>query len=83
MSEPDTYESFSAAVIAQLNAELGAAGLSRAEVARNIGVDYKQLGRYLKGEREIPVKVLYAIVDELPIDEAKLFRRARERFDAR
>lgn len=80
----ETYDSFSAAVIAQLNGEITAAGLNRAEIARALGVDYKQLGRYLKGEREIPVHILWAIIDLLPkVDEATLLKRARDRFDGR
>ena len=83
MSEPDAYQPWSEAVVAQINAEIAGAGLNRAELARKIDVNYVQLGRYLKGEREIPMRVLYAIIEQLPIDEATLFRRARERFDRR
>lgn len=83
VSEPEPYAAFSAAVIAQLNAEIAGAGLKRAELARKIDINYVQLGRYLKGERELPMSVLYAIVDQLPIDEATLFRLARERVDRR
>jgi transcriptional regulator with XRE-family HTH domain len=83
VDNPEAYESFSAAVIAQLNAEIAGAGLKRAELARKLGMDYVTLGRYLKGEREIPVIVLYAIIDQLPIDEAGLFKLARERYDRR
>lgn len=79
MSEPDGYESWSAAVVAQINAEIAGAGLNRAELARRIDVNYVQLGRYLTGDREIPMRIIYAIVEQLPIDEATLFRRARDR----
>lgn len=83
MSEPEAPAAWSAAVIAQLNAEIAGAGLKRSELARKIDINYVQLGRYLKGEREIPMTTLYSIVAQLPIDEETLFRRARERFDRR
>lgn len=79
----EKYETFSAAVIAQLNAEISAAGLKMSELARRLDVDYGTLRRYLKNEREIPVVVLYAIIDQLPITEAQLFTLARARFDRR
>jgi transcriptional regulator with XRE-family HTH domain len=79
----ETYESFSAAVIAQLNAEMSAEGLKMSELARRLDIDYGTLRRYLKNEREIPVVVLYAIIDQLPITEAEFFTRARARFDQR
>lgn len=81
VDNPESYATFSSAVIAQLNAEITAAGMNRATLARQIGMDYGTLGRYLKDERDIPILVLYAIVDRLPIDEATLFTRARERFE--
>lgn len=81
MDSRETYDSFSAAVIAQLNAEISGAGLNRAELARTIGIEYKTLGRYLKNEREIPMHVLWAIIDQLDIDEATLLKLARERLD--
>jgi hypothetical protein len=80
----ETYESFSAAVIAQLNAEISAAGLKSSDIARKLDIDYGTLRRYLKNEREIPVVVMYAIIDQLPdVSEAELFTRARARFDQR
>lgn len=79
----DRYESFSAAVIAQLNAEISAEGLKMSELARRLDIDYGTLRRYLKNEREIPTIVLYAIIDQLPVSEAQLFTRARARFDQR
>lgn len=83
MDNPESYESFSAAVIAQLNAEIAAAGLNRSVLAKRLDIDYGTLGRYLKNEREIPMKILYAIVDQLDISEADLFKLARARFDRR
>jgi transcriptional regulator with XRE-family HTH domain len=79
----ETYESFSAAVIAQLNAEITGDGLNMSTLAKQIDVDYGTLRRYLRNEREIPVLVLYAIIDQLSISEAELFTLARARFDRR
>lgn len=79
----ESYESFSAAVIAQLNAEMVGDGLNMATLAKQIDVDYGTLRRYLKGEREIPVIVLYAIIDKLSVDESELFKLARARFERR
>lgn len=83
MDKRETYESFSAAVIAQLNGEISAAGLTRTALAKQIDVDYGTLSRYLKNDREIPMHVLWAIIDQLDVDEATVFRLARERFDRR
>lgn len=83
MENRDQYETFSSAVIAELNGAIAAAGMNITSLAKKIGADYNTLRRYLSGEREIPVLVLYAIIDQLPIDEAELFRRARVAFDRR
>lgn len=75
------YETFSAAVLGELNGAITAAGMNVTSMAKRLGMDYNTLRRYLSGEREIPVLVLYAAIDQLPIDEAELFRRARARFE--
>lgn len=77
----ETYETYSAAVIAALNGAIATDGLNMSTVAKQIGVDYGTLRRYLRNEREIPVLVLYAIIDQISIDEGELFRRARALFD--
>lgn len=76
----ETYD-LSAAVTAQLNAEISAAGLKRSELARTLEMDYGTLSRYLKNEREMPMHVLWAIIDQLDVDEATILKLARERFD--
>jgi transcriptional regulator with XRE-family HTH domain len=79
----DRYETYSAATIAALNGAIKADGLNVSKLAKRIGVDYNTLRRYLRSEREMPMIVLYAIVDQLTIDEAELFTQAQKRFDRR
>jgi hypothetical protein len=83
MENEETYKDLSGAVIAQLNAEIKGDGLNVSVMAKKIGVDYNTLRRYLKNERDIPMPIFYAIVDQLSIDEADLFKLARGRLARR
>jgi transcriptional regulator with XRE-family HTH domain len=77
----EQYETFSSAVLAELSGAIKAAGMNVTALAKRIDMDYNTLRRYINGEREIPMVVLYAVIDQLPIDEAELFKRARARFE--
>lgn len=83
VDDRDKYESYSAAVMAELNGAITAAGMNATSLAKRLGMDYNTVRRYLAGEREMPMLVLYAIIAQLPIDEAELFRRARAGFGQR
>lgn len=81
MDNRETYETYSAAAIAELNGAIAADGLTGTQIARQLGMDYNTLRRYLRNEREIPMIVLYGIIDQLTISEAELFAKARARFE--
>jgi transcriptional regulator with XRE-family HTH domain len=81
VKDEERYKSYSAALIAQMNAEIKGDGETVRSIAAKIGVDYNTLRRYLAGDREIPMTVMYAIVDQLSVDESELYRLARARFD--
>ncbi|RRD61350.1 hypothetical protein [Leucobacter sp. OH1287] len=70
-----------AAIIAQLNAEIAAAGLSMMDIARLTGRPYDSTRNYLKRERAINLKTFLDICDALKISPDIVIRRARERID--
>lgn len=52
-------ERFNATLGAVIRAEATFQGKSMAQLSRETGIEYMTLGRYLRGQRDIPVTVLY------------------------
>lgn len=73
-------ERFNAAVGRQVRAEISAAGSSVAAMARRIGIARSALDNYVKGERSIPVPIVYAVCDAVQIEPHVLVERAEQRF---
>lgn len=71
----------SQAVVDQLNAEIGASRYNVKSLAEAMGVDYYTFRRYTKGERELPMNVLWNAIDALGISEETFFRRVLDRFE--
>ncbi len=69
------------AVLTQLKAEITAHDESIASVARSIGRNYDTIRRYVMGEKDMPVDVLWAILEHLAVDPAVFMARARDRLD--
>lgn len=70
---------FTEAVIAQLNAEIGASSFSKRSLAQEMGEPYGTILRYLNGERDLPVWVLGRILEVLKVDPEKFMQRAKDR----
>lgn len=79
MDSKSRAEQRSAAVIAQLNAELGASSFTKKSLAKEIGVDYSALRNYLDGVRPLSISVLMRALDALGTDPAVFTARAMER----
>lgn len=68
-----------AAILAQINAELGAAGLSVLAFAKKVGRPYDSTRNYLIGERVLPLGIFLEYASALDVDPAALVDRARDR----
>ena len=58
-------DAFAKALGAQMRAEIAAAGLSARAVAHRAGMQPVVLGRYLNGERDMPVSVLARVLNAI------------------
>jgi len=68
-----------AAVAAQLRAEISAAQMTVADVVRLSGISRPSMDRYLKGDRDIPMTVLYRIASILRVQPSTILQRAEQR----
>lgn len=68
-------------VLKQLEAEIGASDYTVKSLAAAIGKDYITFRRYVRGERPMPMNVLWDALEALDVPEEVFFRRARERFE--
>lgn len=67
------------AVGQQLRAEIAAAGMSAAQVARELDMQKSQLHRYLHAQRDLPISTLMRIARVLGVDVTVILDRADER----
>ena len=67
------------AIIDQLNAELGAAGISVSELTRRIGRPYDSTRNYLRKERAIPLGIFLEYASAIGVSADVIVSRARER----
>lgn len=67
------------AIIDQLNAELGAAGMSMKELSLAIGRPYDSTRNYLKKERGMPLGIFIECARALRLDPDEIITRARRR----
>ena len=72
-------ELLQAAIVDQLNAELGAAGISVKEMAKKLGRPYDSTRNYLRKERTIPFLLVLECAKELGIPTETIIARARQR----
>lgn len=68
-----------AAILAQINAELGAAGLSVRAFAAKLGRPYDSTRNYLLGERTLPLGIFLEYASVLGLEPDVVVARARER----
>jgi Predicted transcriptional regulators len=78
----ETYgERIQAAIAAQVRAEIAALGWKQADLANKAGVPTSTLGRYLKGERDIPFPTFAEMAHALGLSPHELASRAQRRLD--
>jgi transcriptional regulator with XRE-family HTH domain len=80
VSTPESHP-LEQAILDQIAAELGVRNVSVSALARGLNRDRNTLQRWVKGEREMPVPVLTAILEFLKIDPALFMARARDRLE--
>jgi len=74
-----TPEAFSRAVGASMRAEIAAAGLNVAGVAKQMGISRPVLTNYIAGVRSAPISVIQRLAEVLEIQPDTIVRRAQER----
>lgn len=70
---------FAALIGAQVRGEAAARGMSISALARAIPVERVTFGRYVSGERPMPLHVLHAAAAEIGVPMELIIQRARER----
>lgn len=79
VSTPESSTPFTAAVLAQLKAELGSSDYSMRSLAAAMEKPYGTIRLYLIGERDMPLWVLGRILEVLKVDPEKFMQRAKDR----
>jgi len=77
----DESQRFNTVVGRTIRAEASFSGISVAELSRRSGIEYVTLGRYLRGERAIPVPVLYRLAEAIGTTVGKLITEAMGRME--
>jgi transcriptional regulator with XRE-family HTH domain len=72
-------DEFNRTLGAVMRAEASFHGFSAAALSRMTGIERVTLGRYLKGERDIPIPILYKVADALNVTVASLVEAAHRR----
>ena len=78
----DTEQQITEAVMAQVRAEAAAAGISIYNLAQRCDISRSSLDLYLKGQRQMPLDVLYKIGAVLQVEPVTILARAQERAKA-
>ena len=74
--EDDALQS---AIVDQINAELGAAGINMKQFAELLGKPYDSTRNYLKKERSMPLGVFLEMAGALKVDAGAIIERAKQR----
>lgn len=76
-------EEIQAATAAQIKAEIAAIDWKQTDLALKAGIPTSTLGRYLKGERDIPFPAFVNIAAALNMSYIELATRAQRRLDGK
>lgn len=71
------------ALVAQVKAEMAVLGIKQKDMAAKTGMQSSTLSRYLSGQRDIPLPVMFAFTDALNLPFLKLAQRAERRLSGR
>lgn len=72
-------EAFADAIVDQINAELGASGVTMKDLAKMLGRPYDSTRNYLKKERTLPFGIFLEMARVLNIAPEEVITRARGR----
>lgn len=82
MDNKKAAEAYTRAVLDQLNAEIGASDYTVKSLALAMGMDHNTFRRYAKGERPMPMVVLWAAINQLGIPQMVFAQRAQDRYES-
>lgn len=75
----DSDDALQAAIIDELNGELGASGITMREISARVGRPYDSTRNYLRKERPMPLWAFLELASALDVAPEALIARARER----
>ena len=70
-----------AALVKQVKAEMAAQDMRQKDMAAKLGMQTSTLSRYLAGERDIPMPVVFGFADALGLTAIELVQRAERRLE--
>lgn len=71
------------ALVIQVKAEMAAKDMRQKDMAARIGMQTSTLSRYLSGERDIPMPVVFSMADALDLSIVELVQRAERRLEGK
>ena len=71
------------ALVVQVKAEMAAKDMRQKDMAARIGMQTSTLSRYLSGERDIPMPVVFSMADTLDLSIIELVQRAERRLEGK
>ena len=72
-------ESVVKAIADQMRAEIAACGKTITSVARETGIHYQSLYRYMHGTRDIPASIIVKVAGSVGVEPSLIMSRAYER----
>ncbi|HEX9137311.1 MAG TPA: helix-turn-helix transcriptional regulator [Nitrospirota bacterium] len=72
-----------AALVIQVKAEMAARDMKQKDMAQHIGMQTSTLSRYLSGERDIPMPVVFSMASALNLSIIELVQRAERRLEGK
>lgn len=72
-----------AALVTQVKAEMAARDMKQKDMAQHVGMQTSTLSRYLSGERDIPMPVVFSFAEALGLSIVELVQRAERRLEGK
>ena len=82
MDNRTVAEAYTNAILEQLNAEIGASDYTVKSLALALDMDHNTFRRYTKGERAMPMVVLWSAINQLGVPQLVFAQRAQERYES-
>jgi transcriptional regulator with XRE-family HTH domain len=70
-----------AALVTQVKAEMAARDMKQKDMAARVGMQTSTLSRYLSGERDVPMPVVFSFAAALDLSIIELVQRAERRLE--